>query len=220
MALNTIVEYEGVVIDVRPRYWAAHQTATAALGLAGPPEPEFWRLLRTEAPDAMMVPQARPHQVLEYRRRRDEQINRTDLMALDQAAADAPASLRALKEMGTLHVATFCPNREGINATLDRLVLWMYFDQKRVLPQDRDRRVAALREMADGNHMTLAVAGTVAFAYAAGEAGCRVVGMNTGLAFPKLMRQVGVDLFFDSLDALTSALTQRDPALQRIGISL
>jgi hypothetical protein len=77
--------------------------------------------------------------------------------------------------------------------------------------------VQALQEMAGGIR-TMAVAGTIPFAYAANEAGCRVVGMKTGVAFPKQFRQVGVDVFFDSLDDLTEALARHDPELQRIGV--
>jgi len=216
--LNTIVEYEGPVIDVRPRYWAAHKAAVAAVGLAGPPESEFWRLWRTAAADAMFVPRGKPARVAEYKRLRDERIDSTELMALDQAQPGAAENLRILKAMGTCHLATLCSNRDGINATLDRLDLWIHFEQKRSLPQDRDRRVAALRELAGGHHRTLAIAGTVPFAYAAGEAGCRVVGVKTGPAVPKRLRQVGVDLFFDSLDELTDALGAGRPDLHRIGL--
>ena len=70
-----------------------------------------------------------------------------------------------------------------------------------------------------GSHgLTLAVVGTVPMAYAAGEAGCRVVGMKNGPAVPKLLRQVGVDVFFESLDELTDALISHHPDLQRIGV--
>jgi len=217
-SLNTIIEYEGAVIDVRPRYWAAHEAAVTAMGFQGPPPDEFWRLLRTGSPDAMMIRRAKAHQVAEYQRLRDEQRHSTELMALDEAPPNAVQNLRILKEMGSLHAATFCPNREGINITLDRLDLWMYFEQKRILPQERGRRVAVLKELAVEHRTTLAVAGTVTFAYTASEAGCRVVGMKTGPTFPKFMQQVGVDVFFDSLDDLTDAIARRSPELQKIGI--
>jgi len=40
--------------------------------------------------------------------------------------------------------------------------------------------------------------------------------MKTGPTFPKFMQQVGVDVFFDSLDDLTDALARRSPELQKI----
>jgi len=55
-------------------------------------------------------------------------------------------------------------------------------------------------------------------AYAAGEAGCRTVGLKNGPAVPKLLRQVGVDVLFESLDELTDALSSHHPDLQRIGV--
>lgn len=215
--LTTIVEYEGALVNVRPRYWAAHQEAIAAVGFGGPTEDEFWRLVRTGASDGQMVPHARTPKVLEYAALRNQRINSSDLMALDEAWPEAAINLKVLKDMGTCHIASLCPNRDGLNAALNRLDLWMYFDKKQVLPADSDRRVTALREMAGGTR-TMAVAGTVAFAYAANEAGCRVVGMKTGLAYPKQFRQVGVDVFFDSLDDLTEALARHDAQLQRIGV--
>jgi hypothetical protein len=136
---------------------------------------------------------------------------------MDEAWPNAAMNLKVLKDMGTCHLISLCPNRDALNASLNRHDLWMYFDKKQVLPIDRDRRVDALRDIAS-NTRTLAIAGTVPFAYAANEAGCRVVGMNTGLAFPKQMRQFGVDVFYESLDDLTDALARHDPELQRLGV--
>ncbi len=217
MNLTTLVELEGGVLDVRARYWRAHQDAIKAIGLTGPTESEFWRLVRTGARDAEIVRHGKDRHVKEYQRVRDELKDSTELMALDEAQPGADVNLKVLKEFGSAHLVTLCRNREGINATLDRLDLWMHFDRKEVLPVSRDRREELLRELAGSGRPTLAVAGTVPFALAAGEAGCRVVGMKS-LVFPKFMRQVGVDLFFDSLDELTDAIATRSPELEKIGI--
>ena len=216
--LNTIVEYEGVVVDVRPRYWAAHRAALEQVGCRGPEESEFWRLWRIGAPAAQFVRHAKPEQVAQYVRFREERIDNVELMSLDQAPDDAAVNLRLLKQMGTCHLVSLSRNRDGLNATLDRLDLWMYFESKQLLPADRERRVEAIKKIAGTTRITMAIASSVAFAYAAGEAGCRVVGMTTGTSFPKFLRQVGVDAFFDSLDALTDALSRHDPELQRMGI--
>lgn len=215
--LNTVVEYEGVLVDVRPRYWAAHQQGLAAVGLNGPDPEEFWRLIRTGASDGLLVPMARTTQMLEYAKVRDQARNDAELFNLDEAHENLEPSLRVLKAMGACHLASLSPNRDALNAALNRLNLWMYFDRKAVLPVDRERRVKAIAEMAGGGR-SLAVAGSVPFAYSANEAGCRVVGLTTGVAFPKQMRQVGVDLFYESLDELTDALSRHDPQLQRIGV--
>jgi hypothetical protein len=45
-----------------------------------------------------------------------------------------------------------------------------------------------------------------------------VVGIKNGPVYPKFLRQVGVDVFYDDLDQLTDALARHDPELQRIGI--
>jgi phosphoglycolate phosphatase-like HAD superfamily hydrolase len=215
--LNTLVEFEGVVVNVRARYWAAHCEALAATGLRGPTADEFWRLVRIGAPDGQFVPHAKPAQVIEYKRARDARIDAGDLMQLDEAQPEAGPNLRLLKSLGSSHLVTLSRNRDGINATLDRLEVWMHFDQKRALPQDRDRRVETLRELV-GAQRTLAVVGTLPMAYAAGEAGCRVVALRTGLAFPKQFQQMGVDVIYDDLEQLTEALTRRAPELQKIGV--
>jgi phosphoglycolate phosphatase-like HAD superfamily hydrolase len=216
--LNTIIEFDGPVVDLEPRYWAAHQAGMQAVGFQGPARAEFWRLWRTGATDDQFVPSGRRHHSVEYARVRGEQIDSTELMALDEAQPGAAVNLRLLKQLGACHLVTLCRNRDGINATLDRLDIWMHFDGKQCLPEDRDRRVAALRNLAGSHPVTLAVVGTVPMAYAAGEAGCRVVGMKNGPAFPNLLRQVGVDVFFESLDELTDALTSHRPDLERIGV--
>lgn len=215
--LTTIVEYDGVLVNLRPRYWAAHQAAIAAVGFRGPTPDEVWRLVRTGASDGQFVPYAKTPKVLEYAAIRNERLTSPELIALDEGWPDLAINLKVLKDMGACHVASLCPNRDALNAALNRLDVWMYFDKKQMLPTDSDRRVQTLTEMAGGTR-TMAVAGTIPFAYAANEAGCRVVGMKTGLAFPKQFRQVGVDVCFDSLDDLTDALARHDPELQRIGV--
>lgn len=216
--LNTIVEFEGPVVDVEPRCWAAHQAAVRAVGFQGPPQAEFWRLWRTGAADAQFVRFGRPQKAGDYARIRAEQIDTTELMALDQAGPKTPENLRLLKQMGSCHLVSLSRNRDGLNATLDRLDIWMHFESKQCLPENRDRRVEALRRLAGGYRVTLAIVGTVPMAYAAGEAGCRTVGLKNGPAVPKLLRQVGVDVFFESLDELTDALISRHPDLLRIGV--
>jgi phosphoglycolate phosphatase-like HAD superfamily hydrolase len=215
--LNTIIELEGPVVDVRPRFWAAHQAAIAPLKLQGPPEEEFWRLVRLKSDDSAMVPRGKAQHIADYKRVRDERLDSAELMALDELQPGAQAELRVLKAMGTSHLVTLSQNRDGVNATLNRLDVWLCFDQRRSLPADRNRRVAALRELAGGLR-TLAVVGSVPMAYAAGEAGCRVVGVRCGQAFPRSLQQVGVDLVYDNLGELTEALSRHDPQLQRIGV--
>jgi phosphoglycolate phosphatase-like HAD superfamily hydrolase len=215
--LNTIVEFEGPVVNVKPRYWAAHREAIGVLKLTGPTESEWWRLLRLNSPDGALAAHAKGEKLAEYSKTLTERRDASDLMLLDEAQAGAAQNLRVLKGLGSCHLVTLCSNRDGINATLDRLQLWMHFDQKRVLPEHRERRVAAIQEVMGGQR-TLAVVGTVPMAYAAGEAGCRTVGIRNGPTFPKLLQQVGVDVFFDDLDQLTDAITKRDEALQRIGV--
>lgn len=215
--LNVLVEFEGPVVDVRGRYWAAHRAAAEAVKFSGVNPDEFWRLVRIGAPDGLRIPSAKPVHVAEYTRVRDSLLESSELMALDEPQPQVVDSLRFLKAAGACHLVTLSKNRDGINATLNRMDVWMHFDQKRALPEDRDRRIAALREMAGGQR-TMAVVGTVAMAYAAGEAGCRVVGVRGGTAFPNRLQQVGVDLIYDNLHELTEALSRRDPDLQKIGV--
>jgi hypothetical protein len=139
-------------------------------------------------------------------------------MALDELQPGAGVNLKVLKQLGNAHLVTLCQNREGINATLDRLEVWMHFDRKAALPENRDRRVEEIGKLCGEHRVTLAIVGTVPMAYAAGEAGCRMVGLKSGPAVPKVLRQVGVDVFYADLDALTDAITKRDPDLERIGI--
>src|SRR5262245_2789401 len=128
--LNTILEWEGSIINVRPRYWAAHQAAVKSAGFQGPPADEFWRLYRTGASDGLMVPYGKPHHIAEYTRVRNEKINSTELMALDELQPAVVENLKVLKSMGGCHMASLCQNRDGVNATLNRLDVWLYFEQK------------------------------------------------------------------------------------------
>ncbi len=215
--INTIIEWEGAVIDVRPRFWAAHQEAIQPTGYRGPSEEEFWRLIKIGADLGAMLPHAKPPQVAEYKKLWHEKVESTEFMTNDELQPTAANNLRVLKQMGNAHLVTLSSNSKGVNETLDRLDVWMHFDQKRSLPENRERRVKTLKDLAGGHRTTLVVAGTVPLAYAAAQADLSVVAMRTSLAFPKQFRQVGVDVFFDTLDELTDALINGDEALQRIG---
>lgn len=216
--MNTIIEYGGPVADVQPRYFAAHEAAAKAIGCTGVPRDEFWRLWRTQAADGQFVRLAKARSVIEYTKLRTELINSDELIQLDEPQPGAAENLRVLKQLGSCHLVTLSRNGKAINDALDRMDLWVSFNSRLSLPEDRQRRVEAIRQLAGAERISLAIAGTVAFAYAAGEAGCRVVGMKNGPAVPKLLRQVGVDVFYESLDELTNALTRRDADLQRIGL--
>lgn len=205
-------------MDIRARTWAAHREAMTAVGFEGPAADEFWRLTRTGAPLAQIVRFGKDRHVQEYTRIRNERMEAADLMALDELQPGAALNLPVLKKLGNAHLVTLSRNRDAINATLDRLNVWMHFDRKQVLPVDQDRRVQTLRELAGEYAVTLAIVGTVPMAYAAGEAGCRLIGLSNGPVVPKLLRQVGVDLVYPDLDALTDALSKRDPDLERIGV--
>ena len=217
-AFNILMEFEGPVVDLRPRYWAAHQQVLEGLGFSGPPEEEFWRLVRTGAADGAFVRFGKERHGVEYGEKRAALLDDSSLMALDELQPGAEQSLPALKKMGSQHLVTLCRNRDGINASLDRLNIWMHFDKKQVLPADRDRRVDALKELRGEYTNTLAIVGTVPMAHVAGEAGCRVIGIANGPTFPNRLRQAGVDAVYDDLDALTDALSTRDNQLQRLGL--
>lgn len=216
--LNVIVELEGPVLDIRPRYWAAHRAAADAGRFTGPAPDEFWRLVKTGAQPGQFIPAARPAQVAEYQRLQEAGFHSNELINLDEPQPKAVVSLKVLKQMGACHLISSGRNREGINAVLNRHELWLYFDKKVLLPADSDRRVTAIRELVGENRQTLAIVSSVPVAFAASEAGCLMIGVTSGPAYPKQLRQVGVDVCFDSLDALTDALGTHHPDLQRLGL--
>ena len=213
-SFNMIFQWEGVVVDVRPRYWQAHQQAVAAVALTGPPENEYWRLFRSGASDRQLVPHAKPLRLEEYNQRRQELLASASLLALDKPQPGAAQSLGQLKRMGSCRLATLEGDRRELETAVGRLQLGDCFDRTEVLPEDRNQREALLRKLAEGSRTTLAVAGTIPFAYAADQAGCCVVGFKSGLTYPKFMHQVGVDLIFGSWEELTDALGQHDPQLR------
>ena len=98
--LNTIIEFEGPVVEVRARWWAAHQEAIAATGFQGPSAEEFWRLVRTGATDAAIIRFGKHRHAEDYARIRDERRDSLDLMALDELQPDAAVNLRVLQQLG------------------------------------------------------------------------------------------------------------------------
>lgn len=216
--LNIVVEWEGAVVEVRPRYWAAHRAAAEAIGERGPNEEEFWRLVKIGAEPGAFVPHAKPDRAREYARLRDELRDSSELMEKDELLEGALPGLPVLKNMGACHLVTLSGNIDGINAALNRLDVWMHFDRKRALPQDRDRRAQLLGEVAGGMGRALVVAGTVSLALTAARAGLPTVALKSGLAFPRQFRQTGIELFFENLDELSDALIENRGIFSPIGL--
>ncbi len=109
--LNTIIEYDGIIVNNRKRAWAAHKAAIDQVGFAGPGPDDFWRLYRLNAPDSQRVPLGKTPVVLQYARLRDERSEATDLIALDEPQPHLETSLKLLKQLGACHLVTLCRNR-------------------------------------------------------------------------------------------------------------
>lgn len=110
-----IVDLDGPLLDVAPRYWAAHLEALAATGAAPlvADEVAFWTAKRRSAPVAG------PGEA--YLAAFKAVIERDDLLQLDRVQPGALAALAALAARGPTVVLSMRSNVAGARRTVERL---------------------------------------------------------------------------------------------------
>jgi phosphoglycolate phosphatase-like HAD superfamily hydrolase len=115
-----IVDLDGPILDVAPRYFAAHEEALAvtpgATSLCADVA-SFWEAKRRSQPVAEGEAGAEAACAAAFK----ERIERDDLLRLDRLQPGALAALERLAARHTLHVLSLRTNVAGARATVERL---------------------------------------------------------------------------------------------------
>jgi phosphoglycolate phosphatase-like HAD superfamily hydrolase len=216
-SMELIVELDGPIVDVRPRYYEAHRRVQGELGLASRNADEFWRLVRKGAPPVEVV---RPHrfgQVDEYVRLFAARVTMEDLLALDRPQPDASAAMVGLSDIAICKLVVLRGDRNAAQRLLDQYELWRFFRTLRLLSQDRARRIAQLSELTERGAQAIVAAGTDALARSAREAGFLVVGVGNGCCTPMRLRQAGADALVKDLSELLEIIRRPTDEILRAG---
>jgi phosphoglycolate phosphatase-like HAD superfamily hydrolase len=215
--MQFIIELDGPIVDVQPRYYEAHRRVQAELGLASRTPNEFWRLVREGVPPVEIVRPHRSGQVDDYMRLFAQRVTMEELYSLDRPQPDAPAAMAGLSAMAPCKLVVLRGDRNAAQRLLDQHELWRFFRTLRMLSPDLARRIAQLGDLSEGRGQTVVAAGADVLARSAREAGFIVVGLGNGCCTPMRLRQAGADVLVKDLSELLESIRKPTDEMLRAG---
>ncbi len=215
--MQFLIELDGPVVDIRPRYYRAHRLVQGELGLASRDADEFWRLVRKGAGAAEIVRPHRSGQLAAYAQRFEAALLSDSLLELDVPQKDVVIHVSGLREVAPCSLVSVRPDRQATQRLLDRHELWRHFRILRLLSQDRSVRMSQLTDWVRQSDQTVAAVASETMVLSAREAGAVVVGVANGASTPRRLRQAGADMVVADLGELVEAVQQSSDELIRAG---
>ncbi len=216
--MKILIEMDGPLVNVEPRYYAVHRQVMESLGLPKLDRAMFWRLVRRVAPTSELVLGGREKHFQAYKQAMIERLEADEVLELDEAQPEADGAMRALRSLGEPVLVTMRLNRPGGQAVLNRLGLSEFFLRLCGLSQSQQRRTDQLTELAGENRRVVVVAASEPVILAAREADLPVVGISNGPRTPQQLRRAGTDVVFTDLDAFAVALAGGSDEIRRAGV--
>lgn len=213
-----LIEFDGVLADVRAVYYAAHCRAARESGWSWLDEPTFWRLTRTKGRPSDFLPGARAGLVESYHARFESQVEATEDIAQFDSRPGCANALRKLSRHGTCASVTVGCNVDARRAVLESGKMGDVVDRLDGLHEDPRRRPGELTILATGQPRTMVVAASDALIRAAGQAGLFCVGVSCGYCSARRLHQGGADVVYKNLEELVGSLEHGAPDLVRAGL--
>jgi len=215
--LVILIELDGVLLDVRPRYQRLYKEIVGELGLAAISPDDYWRMVRMGEPVARILKTAKPRQVAAYERAWAERIEQDGLIEHDEPFENTIGNLRALRNIGARHLITMRANKEAANAAMSRDDLYSYFDRMRALSPVLGARVDQMNELLGEDRKRVVIAASDVVLRSARQADAFTVGIASGTCSPQLLRQGGADFLASSFDEFVDNLAPVSEELRRAG---
>ena len=216
--MRLIVEFEGIVVDLRSVWYEVYRDAAEAVGWSRVDEATFWRLTRKDGSNAAVLPTARPVKYKEYTAQFDERIERTETIERYAVRDKVPEVMRRIRRHGAVSLVTFGTNVLARRAVVAGRNLDGRVEPCESLNADPRRRPAELRALCGGDRRTIVVATTDSLLRAAGSAELFSVGMARGACSVRRLHQAGADVVLDDLADLADSLDNGATALIQAGL--
>ena len=213
-----LIEFDGVLADLRAVYYAAHCNAARASGWSWLDESTFWRLIRTKGKQAGFLPGARAGLVESYRRRFEFEVEATENIAQFEGRLGDATALRKLSRHGSCISLTIGANLDARRAILKSGRIGDFVDRLDGLHEDPRRRPGELTILATGQPRTIVVVADDALIRAAGQAELFCVGVSSGYCSARRLHQAGADVVYSELEELVDSLDRGAPDLVRAGL--
>lgn len=216
--MRVILEFDGVIADVMPGYFAAHRDAAQSVGWSRLDEPTFRRLTRTRGSEAELLPGAKPAKMASYRVAWDRLVEADAAVSSLKPQAGLPEFVRQLRRFGSLIVVTVRPNIEARRHWLDRqggLDAISCFER---LSDDPRRRPVELKVLAANDDRTIVVGSSDTLVRSADAGELFVIGLSTGDCSVKRLTQAGARLVYAAPEQLSNSLQTGGADLVRAGM--
>lgn len=204
--MRLIIEFDGVLTDLRAVYYAAHRAAAEALGWSKLDEATFWQTTRSKGRQGVYLRGARPGLSEKYHPTFDARLERDDAIVALTMAKDTSATVHLLKQHGTCVGVTLGSNVAARRAWLERQELVAAFEEFHGLNADSRRRPAELIALAAGDRRTIVVAAGDTLLRAAAQTDLLKVAVSTGACSLRRLHQAGADVIYADLAELAESL--------------
>jgi len=216
--LRFIVEFDGVLADVVPAWYAAHRAAAEAVGWSRLDEATFRRLIRTKGREADILPGAKQAKLDAY----DTEF----LKLIEQDASIAALTpqdglferFRQFQRFGPIVLVTTGGNIEARRRWVAGQPWSGSVARFERLDPDARKRPVELGVLSEGDERTAVVASSDVLVRSADAAGLFVVGVSTGTCTVKRLQQAGARVVYKALDELTTSLRDGAADLIRAGM--
>lgn len=213
-----LIEFDGVLADLRAVFYAAHCSAARASGWSWLDESTFWRLIRTKGKQAGFLPGARAGLVESYRARFESEVEATENISQFEWRPGCADALGKLSRHGSCASLTLGSNLDARRAVLEGGGIGDFMNRLDGLHEDPRRRPGELTILATGQPRTIVVAADDSLIRAAGQAELLCVGVSAGSCSARRLHQAGADVVYSELEELVDSLDRGAPDLVRAGL--
>ena len=215
--MRLVIEFDGVIADVRAAYVRAHREAAEAVGWPAVEAGAFWRMIRKGGPEAVVLRGARPVKLKEYRRAFAERLHSADVVRDLRPHDGALEAVDRLAKLARIYLVTLSANSD----THRQLAAdWGLTKIGRLegLDSDPRRRPGELKVLARDEPRAVVVAGDAPLIRSATEAGLIAVGMLGGAAIEARLHQAGASIVFPNLTEVGDDLASGSKKLVAAGL--
>ncbi len=216
--MRFILEFDGVITDVMPAFYAAHRVAAEAVGWSRLDEATFRRLIRTKGREADVLPGAKQVKLDAYEAKFLEIIEEDAGIAELTAQDGLFERFRQFLRFGAVVLVATGRNIDARRQWIARQPWAEHVERFERLDEDARRRPVELGVLSEGDDRTVAVASSDVLVRSADAAGLFVVGVSTGTCSVKRLQQAGARVVYKALDELTTSLRNGAADLIRAGM--
>lgn len=204
--MRFILEFDGVLADVMPAYYAAHRVAAEAVGWSHLDEATFRRLIRTKGREADVLPGAKQLKLDAYEVEFLEIIEEDAGIAQLTTQDGLSERFRQFLRFGPVVLVATGRNIDARRQWVAHQPWAEHVDRFEPLDEDARRRPVELGVLSEGDERTVVASSSDLLLRSADAAGLFAVGVSTGACSVKRLQQAGARVVYKALEQLTTSL--------------